>query len=230
MPPPIDYGRRSGSWRGLHRVFATAEHRFYRANDGTTPDPTTATAYATASSLPATPAVTFADGTWRIVVTYFDGIHESDPLALGPNGETYVRLEIASGATVANPPQPAFEAELQQRAGGVVAVVALYDEDDSTGLRADAWVVTATYDGSAPAEDSASPTLERAMPSAGLAALDYELPAQAHGTTVKVRVQTRRDGPVWSNDSTILSTTADATGPSAPPGGVAWRGSLPESS
>jgi len=69
------------------------------------------------------------------------------------------------------------------------------------------------------------------MPTAGLALLSYDLPGQAHGTTVKVRLQTRRQDASWvySEGSTIKSTTADAQGPTtAPPAGEAWPGSLPE--
>ena len=73
------------------------------------------------------------------------------------------------------------------------------------------------------------------MNAAGVAILSYNLPAQLHGTIVKVRLQTRRnDGtegsPVWvySDDSYVLELTVDTAGPSAPPSGDPWRGLLPE--
>ena len=61
--------------------------------------------------------------------------------------------------------------------------------------------------------------------------LNVELPAQADGVTVKVRLQTRRndgtaESPSWiySEDSTIESIINDATGPSVPLHLAAWPG------
>jgi len=65
------------------------------------------------------------------------------------------------------------------------------------------------------------------MPTAGLAVLAYDLPAAADGTTVKVRLQTVRD-TTYSEDSTVKTATADATGPAAPPAADRWVGGLPE--
>ena len=70
-----------------------------------------------------------------------------------------------------------------------------------------------------------------AMPSRGLAVLAYDLPAQGDGTTVKVRLQTRRqDNGRWtySENSIVLTAVADAQGPSAPIAGAVWPGYLPE--
>lgn len=232
---PVDYGTRTSTDRGLYRIFETAQYRFYRTNDGSIPDPSTDTPFETSSSLPATLSTVFGDGVWHVAATYHNGIHESDLLPLGLNGETYIRLEVSGGAELPNPPKAPNQVTLEQRAGGVVAVIANYDEDFSSGLRADTWVISATYDGSTPPEDPGTPAAEVAItPSShGVSMLEEELPAQVHGTTIKVRVQVRRvadgsGGPYWSEGSAVLETTADAQGPSAPAGGVAWRGSLPE--
>lgn len=226
-PHLINWGRRATSIRGLYRVFNSAVYRFYRSNSA--PPEEGDSPYATNATLPHEPTDAFADGIWWLSLSYFNGVLDSGFLPVGPNGETYLRLDLSSGAEVGSPPQAPFSVLLEQRAGGVVRVVVLYHEAGDT--RADTVVITATFDGSTPAEDSGSPTAEVAISGTGLVFVAYDLSAQANGTTVKVRVQTRRTdaGPtdVWSDGSSVLTTTADAAGPSAPAGGAAWRGSLP---
>ena len=102
---------------------------------------------------------------------------------------------------------------------------------DGAANRADEWAITFTTDGSPPAEDAPDVTVE--MVKLGSAEqLIYDLPAQGDGTTVKVRVQTRREdsGPVWvySDGSAIFTATADAAGPAAPSSADSWPGLLPE--
>lgn len=211
--------------RGKYRVFAPAVYRFYRSNTG--PPSEDDAPFATSATLPSTPADTYADGTWYVAVSYFNGLYDSGFLPIGPHGETYTRLEIAGGAVAGNPPAGPADWRLQPRPGGVVRVLAMYWE---TGvLRAGQWSIGYTVDGSDPAEDTPDQTQEIAA--AGFAVLEYDLPAQADGTTVKVRLQTRRnDGddetPAWvySDDSTIQTATADAAGPSAPPSADRWPG------
>jgi hypothetical protein len=66
----------------------------------------------------------------------------------------------------------------------------------------------------------------------GLVVLEYDLPGQANGTTVKVRLQTRRnDSGTWrySENSTVLTAIADASVPSAPLTLQQWPGDLAKS-
>lgn len=223
-PHLIDIRRHYFTARGKYRVFNAAVYRFYRSNTG--PPAETDAPFATSASLPSTPANTYADGTWWISVSYFNGVIDSGFLPLGPNGERYVRLDIASGAVAGSPPQPPGDWRLEVRAGGVIRIVAFYFQVDSN--RATDWAIAYTTNGSTPGTPPAvSPTVTVLMPTRGLAILSYDLPAQANGTTVKVRLQTKRSS-TYSENSVVKTAIADATGPSAPAVGQRWPGRLPE--
>jgi len=215
--------------RGLFRIFNTAEYRFYR--DNSAPPAEGSSPFATNATLPHTPADTYANGTWYISVSYFNGVLDSGFLPVGENGERYLRLDIAGGVETGSPPQGPMDWRLELQPSGVVRIVAHYFETGT--LRAGQWAFAYTTNGSTPATDT--PDVTQDLEDVGLDVLSYALPAQGDGTTVKVRLQTRRnDGtvgsPVWvySEDSTVLTLTADASGPSAPVGGERWMGRLPE--
>jgi hypothetical protein len=213
--------------RERYRIFNDAEYRFYRSSvappaEGDVP-------FDTNSTLPHTPTDTFGNGTWWISVSYFNGILDSGFFPIGPRGETYLRLDLAAGVEILSPPQGPTAWRLEKRAGGVVAVVAAYTESGS--LKASEWALTYTFDGSTPGTPPAvSPTATVAMVAGAIVALDHELPAQADGTTVKVRLQTRRNDGTWiySEDSTVETTTADNSGPAMPEGGEPFPGGLRE--
>lgn len=231
--PPGWRGHHHAAGRGKYRIFNAAVYEFWRSLDSP-PDQDVDSPFATAASLPATPADTFGDGVWYLAVSYLDGVLRSPFLPLGRKGETYRILEIVDGVQLSTPPSgPSYEI-LTAAAAGVVRVIGQYfpwiDGDD----RAEEWAIAYTVNGSTPPEDAPDVTVDM-LDSSGLEVLDYSLPGQADGTTVKVRIQTRRnDGtvevPVWvySDDSAVLTITADAAGPSAPAAGVAWPGYLPE--
>jgi len=215
--------------RGLYRVFNAAEYRLFRSS--TAPPAETDVPFATAPTLPATPADTFADGTWYVSASYFDGVLDSGFLPLGPEGETYRRLDIAGGELQLAPPAGPTAWELAAAAGGAVRVLGHLFQPAI--LSPHQWAIAYTTDASTP--PAGDPDLTQAMAAIGLVWLDLLLPAQAHGTTVSVRLQTRRnDGsdetPAWvySEGSTVLTLTADAQGPTAPTSAVAWPGPLPE--
>lgn len=226
-------GKHYHSVRGRYRIFNSACYRFYHSTLGP-PKPKKDggdSFFATNSSLNYTPADTFGDGVHYFSVTRFNGIVESGFLPLGPNGETYLRLEVSGGSEIGRPPAAPLLARLEKAASGVIKVLAIYYETGD--YRADDFAIAYTTDGSEPPEDSPDDTV--AITGIGMQPLEYSLPGQAHGTTVKVRVQTRRnDGtdvsPVWvySDDSEVLTETVDATGPSAPPSGDTWPGNIPE--
>ena len=221
-PRLLDYGRRSSGVRGLYRVFNTAGYRLFRKlgsppAEGDTP-------WTTSASLPVTPIDTFSTGTWYISVSYFNGVIDSGFLPVGPAGETYLRLDVAAGgAQVDGPPRGPLDVHLEQRAGGVVRVVAVYAE--AGDLHADTWAIGYTTNGVDPV--AGSPVATVAVPSAGLAVLSYDLPAQVDGTTVKVRIQTRR-GTSYSEGSEVIPVVVAVTGPTAPLGAERWPGQLPE--
>jgi hypothetical protein len=219
----IDWARRTHAARGLYRVFNAAVYRFYRSNAG--PPAEGDAPFATNATLPHEPATTFADGTWWLSVSYFNGVLDSGFLPLGEDGATSVVLVVSGGAGQGTPPRAPVDVRLEQRAGGVVRVVALYYE--TGGDRADTWAVGYTVDGSTPAEDTPT-TTQGFQHDEGPEILVLDLPAQAHGTTVKVRVQVRRGAATYSDDSTVLTTTADAQGPAAPDVLTSWPGPLPE--
>lgn len=221
-PHMIDFARRQASGRGLYRIFNAAEYRFFRTDgsppaEGDTPLESNAT-------LPHTTAATWADGNWYVSVDFFNGNISSGFLVLGENGETWIRLPISGGASVGAPPRAPADVRIQNVGGGVVKVFALYTElgDD----RADTWAIAFTTNGVDPPEDA--PDVTVAMLGSGVEVLEYLLPAQANGTTVKVRVQTRRSGTAYSEGSQVLQVTADAVGPTAPVAGVSWPGSIQE--
>lgn len=224
-PRLIDWGDRSSEFRGLYRVFGPAEFRFYRSSSA--PPAESDTPFATSSTLPAAPSSTFADGRWFLAVSYFNGVYDSGFLALGPNGETWRELVVESSAGVESTPVAPLDVRLELRAGGVVRVVALYAEEGDA--RADTWSVAYTTDGSTPPADTPS-VVEAFAFAGGPVVLVYDLPAQAHGTAVKVRVQARRGSSPYSYspDSTVVTAVADALGPAAISGDEVWPGSLPE--
>ena len=219
----IDFRRRYFTARGLHRVFNAAAYRFYRSNSG--PPAETDTPFATSATLPHEPADTYADGTWYLAVSYFNGILDSGFLPIGPRGETYLVLEVSGGAAGEVAPVAPLDVRLEVKASGVVKVWAFVA---LSGSSADptTWAIAYTTNGSTPAEDS--PIATQAMAGVGLQVLEYDLPAQSHGTTVKVRVQTRRGASTYNDGSGVLTATADAQGPSAPAAGEAWPGELAE--
>lgn len=218
-PLMLDFGIRQARLRGRSRVFGEPQYRFYRSSSG--PPAETDTPYATSASLPATPADTFADGTWYLSVSWYNGILDSGFLPVGPRGETYRLLTVSGGAEAGNPPAPPMDLRLIARPGGVVRIVALYHEAGDN--RADEWAIAYTTDGGTP--PAGAPDITQTFGGLGLELLQYDLPAQADGTTVKVRVEARRndgttESPVWVySSSTVLTATADAAGPPAPTGG-----------
>jgi hypothetical protein len=213
--------------RGLYRVFNAAEYRIYRSQTG--PPQEGNTPYATTASLPYEPADVFGDGTWYVSMSYFNGAVDSGFLPLGPNGETYLRMEIDGGSEIYAPRIGPNEWRLENVGAGVVRVVGYYRQGG--GLRADEWALAYSTDGSVPAADA--PDVTQSITPAGMDILSYNLPAQGGGTTVTVRLQTRRDDSgTWrySEDSLVntIMAAAVAVGPEAAPlDGYGWVGRAP---
>ena len=207
--------------RGKYRVFNAAGYRFYRSSTG--PPAEGAGWFATNATLPYQPSTTFADGTWYLSASYFDGVLDSGFLPLGPHGETYLKIVLSGGALVPATPSPPLTANLIQLAGGVVRIAAVYSSLPDGANAATQWAVAYTTDGSTPA--TGSPTITPTMAAGPLAILSYRLPAQTNGTVVKVQVQVRRAvGAGWSYSpaAAVLTMTVATTGPTAPLGGDLW--------
>jgi len=218
--------KRYADARGKYRIFNAAEYRFYR--DNSAPPEEGDTPFDTNATLPHTPTNTYANGTWYISMSRFNGVLDSGFLPVGPNGETYLRLDLAAGAEEGSPPNAPLGWRLELRPNGVVRVIGTYYQVGD--LRATQWAIAYTTDESSPPADTPDET--ETMPTRGLAQLVYDLPAQGDETIVKVRLQTRRqDGETWvySEGSTVLTVTADAQGPSAPLAAERYPGRLPES-
>ena len=220
-PLLIAYAARHGASRSLYRIFNAAEYRFYRSNVAP-PDPSD-TPFATNSTLAFTPSDTFADGTWYLSVSYFNGVLDSGFLPLGPQGQTYRRLVIASGVDAPQPPSPPTAYTLEVRAGGVIRVVAYYSSVSDGTNKANQWGISYTTNGSTPAVNSAGVLV--LMAGGPFDILSYDLPAQADGTTVKVQIQTIRSADTaYSDPITPLVATAVATGPAGVPQAGTWPG------
>lgn len=227
VSPATFRGRFAVELRGLYRVFNEAEYRFYRREGS--PPAESDTPFDTAASLPHEPTETFSDGTWYVAVSQFNGVADSGFLALGPQGETYLKLEIVGGEVLAARPVPPADWRLELLPGGVVRVTGFYYQTDAD--RATDWAIHYTTDGSPPAADD--PTVTVAMTASGVEVLQYDLPSQSHGTVVQAIVQTARfEDPtyIYSPSAVLQSITVDAQGPTAPPAIESWRGTLPEES
>lgn len=212
--------------RDQFRIFNDALYRFYRSNSA--PPVESDTPFATNVTLPHEPSDLYANGVWYVSVSYFNGVIDSGFLPVGPNGETYLRLDIAAGVSENNPPNAPTEWHLEVRAGGVVRVVGLYVQTGT--LKANEWAITYTTDGSTPGTPPAvSPTIVAAVDVGPFSVLAHDLPAQSDGVTVKVRLQMRRldTGQVYSEGSTVKTATADAVGPTAPLDLTAHPGTIP---
>ena len=198
--------------RGLYRVFNAAAYRFYRSNvappvEGDTP-------FDTNPTLPFEPSAAFADGTWWLSMSYFNGVIDSGFRPVGPRSETARRIDISGGKLVTSPPLGPDDWRLELLTGGVVRIVAYYGESGTQ--RATEWGIAFTTDLSIPAADA--PDIVIPIEAGGVAVLSHLLPAQPDLTTVQVRLQTRRDDNgsfVYSENSVVKQLTVDTSGPAA---------------
>lgn len=227
---------------GRYRIFNATEYRFYRSKAPDPPPVEGDTPYQTSPSLPYTdsPSPVWSDGTWYLAMSYFDGVIDSGFLPLGPYGRTYTRMDIALSELAGRPPAQVegsptsapSEWHLVTAAGGGVVIQGLYYEQVAA-TRAQQWALKFTFDGTTPTEmvNDGDEDLLVTMGTSGIEVLVHPLAAQAHGTTVKVRLQTRREqfpDVFYSEGSTVQTITADAQGPSAPYTATKWPGRLPE--
>lgn len=205
---------RSASARGEYRIFDAAGYRFYRSNSA--PPVPADSPFATNATLPYTSAATFADGTWWVSVSYFNGVLDSGFLPVGAHGETYFKMVVASGVTTPTVPSSPQSSRLTNIGGGVLQIAGFYVPGADGSNAATQWAIAYTTDGSTP--PTGTPTITQAMGTGVIQILSRSLPAQANGTVVKVQLQTRRlVVATWVySPAVLLTATADAAGPSAP--------------
>ncbi len=216
--------RRYHDARGAYRVFNVIEYRFFRSNSA--PPEETDTPFDTAPTLPHTPGDLYADGTWFLSLSFFDGVLDSGFLPLGPNDETYLRLDIDSGVVVDSPPNAPIAFHIALTTGNECRVTAFYNQTGD--LRATEWALTFETDGSTPGEPPAvEPDEVVAIPASGFAAFDFTIDT---GAQWKVRLQTRRTSPdSYSEGSEVLELEIiAASGDPGPQRVAAWPGRLPE--
>ena len=210
QPPSTFRARFRHDARGDYRVFGDAQYRFY-FRDGSPPEEGD-DAWATSATLPATVGDVpdgLDDGDFYFSAEYFNGVIRSGFLPLGANGETYLRLKTVGGAVQGAAPNGPTDWRLELRPGGIVAVLGFYY--DKSAVRALSWVIEWTTDGTDPPAAAPEQTVVQAMPTSGVAVLDFEVPAQADGTIVKVRLRTQRTGStIESERPEIKQATAEA--------------------
>lgn len=212
-----------GAARGDYRIFNAAGYRFYRSTIA--PPALGDVPFATHATLPYTPTATYADGTWYLSMSYFDGVLDSGFLPIGPRGETYLTLKISGGAGAAAAPSPADNVALSLVGGGVAQLVASYLSAGDGANAASIWAIAYTTSGSTPV--AGSPTQTLPMQGSPMELLAFNLPAQTAGTTVKVLLQTY-NGAAYSTASAVLSVVIPSSGPAVPLAIESWPGDVQE--
>jgi len=217
-------GRFTGELRGKYRIFNDAEYRLYTAA-GTAPDDDGdgGTPLDTNATLPWTPTDTYAASTEHYLsLSWFNGVIDSGFRPVGSRGESHHILRLSGLVEKGPRPYGPHSWSLHNIGGGVVRIIAHYYESGT--YRATSWAIGYEFGGGTPAADA--PDATQAIASGGIATLSYDLPAQADGTEVQVRLQTAR-GTTYSADSTVLTITADDGDPTAPLAVEEWPGALP---
>lgn len=218
-PPTAFLSRYEFDATGRYRVFNDAEFQLFDSTgDPLATTPTEAVPFAVSPVLPVTPADTYAAKVNKFSAVLFNGVLSSGFRPLGPKAQAYRSVYLLGGVVALDPPDSPGGWDLKTKAGGVVNIAGWYRSVPGE-LRAEDWALYFTFDGSTPSNPlSDTPDATTPMPTEGVALLDYDLPAQANGTTVKVRVHTQRTdgvGDRFSEDSVVLTIIADDAGPAA---------------
>jgi hypothetical protein len=227
---------------GHWRIFNTPEYRFYRSN--VAPPLETDTPFATSASLPDTPPDTYADGTWYLAVSLFDGAIDSGFFPIGPNGEPYITVTIVDEKIVGTQaPNPPISWHLEQRGGdGDVWLIATYFKGNAP--QADQFTYKWTSDGTTPSDPTynpvdLNPTDEKyvgktTITTEALAVLEKLLGTYADGKTITAKCATARQDVDGFSVAWLVSTfetktlVVNTVGPTAPVAADAWPGRTPE--
>lgn len=205
-------GRAYSEAIALYRCRGSAQ---YEGFQGTTePDPEHDAAAATGAALPLTITAAITNG------EYHHAAILRNAYGLGGGLQDIQRVTVAAGVQGTNAPDGDLDVRLEPRAGGVTRVHSRFGMPQETDRRPIEWALWYTTNGSTPGSGSpnVTATLTRARRSA---VWQYDLPAQADGTVVKVLVKVRKAGPVYQVSGTSANLTIRTTGPLAPASGGA---------
>jgi hypothetical protein len=181
--------------RGLYRIFNAAKYRVYCES---TPPVQGSTPTWTVNSLPTTGG-SFADGTWYLAVSYFDGVYDSGFLST----ETIV---VSGGSAAPALPGPVLSVDLAETSPGTVTVTAT-----ATGTAGFSWFV-----------DWTASNHYVTCRGGALDVLSYDITGLSPGATITVDVSLYNfalsaGGPALSASITL----GDSSGPSAPLAAIA---------
>lgn len=213
-PPPSRGTTVLGALRAAYRIEDTTleGYRLYRGTNDSAPD-FDAAPWETFTTLPHTTAALSADEQYQFVLRW------RNRYGLESQNISPWRLFVDVGGGEAElPPSHPFGILVTQAAGGRARVRADYMYDVDGDLQAETWLVYLTTNGVDPDPDTDTPT-EVAMNKAdGVAHLDWLSATTADGTTIKVLVRVRREGPpdVDSTNTDVCSIVSATDGPAAP--------------
>jgi hypothetical protein len=177
--------------------------------------------YDTNPTLPYQTSETFADGTWYIGMSYFDGVLDSGFYPQGQSGLPYQVIVVSGGVIVGTPPSPVVDASLS---GNVLVRALYYPGVDPPGSQATSFYLTGTYNSGLLPINFTPATI----PIGGNPAiLSYTFPAQMPGTVVDVTIYTQYGSGPTRSAGVTLSLTIPAV-PSSPLGLQSWPGNSPE--
>lgn len=222
--PPMGRKRYYSRHFGLWHAFNDAVYRFY-LKLGSPPSPGD-TPTSTSATLPKTLPGLFADGTYYLSVSYFNGVLDSGFLPIGAQGQTWQRFDIVSNNDIALPPQPPTFFSARPAANNDTRVFAVYAEEGAT--RADKWVIYTTIDFAPDADPiSSADRQEVDLPAGGVAILEFTAAASNFdGLYTIVLVRTMR-GSTESENLAVYYFAGDDQPPNDAREPRDWTGSPP---
>lgn len=202
-------GRAHSAAIGLYRCRGSAQHEAFQRSSSA-PDAEHDDA-AISGALPLTLPAALSSG------EYHHAVALRNPYGIVGGVRNVQRVTVAAGAQQANAPEGDLDVRLEQRAGGVTRVHARFALPQESDRRPSEWALWYTTNGSTPGSGSPNVTATLTRSRRG-AVWQYDLPAQTHGTQVRVLVKVRKSGPVYQIDGQSRSLTIRRTGPLAPAG------------
>lgn len=205
---------------GLYRI-ADDDLDRYELHIGVNAEPDiTAAPTETFTSLPHTTTATLTSG-----ATHYLVVNKRNKYGMRSqsNRSTIIKLTGTLEARL-GPSAPQF-ITLTASASGTFKTTAFYNAAKDGDDAANQWLVYFTSDGSTPTPGVTTPVVIDMAIVNGVAYLDYTTATFGGGTTGKVLVRVRRyEDASDSTNSSVLTATADTTGPSATTGDAFLRG------
>jgi len=202
-------GRAHSAAIGLYRCRGSAQHEAFQRS-GSAPDAEHDDAVAS-GALPLTLPATLSSG------EYHHAVARRNPYGVVGGVSAVQRITVAAGVQETNAPEGDLDVRLEQRPGGVTRVHARFAIPQESDRRPSEWALWYTTNGSTPGSGSPNVTATLTRSRRG-AVWQYDLPAQMHGTQVRVLVKVRKSGPVYQINGQSRSLTIRRTGPLAPAG------------